>query len=244
MQLTKVKIPKSSFYRLAYFKHFILFFIFIILMLYSVFIDVNAAEPPGDAVFMSQTYILGEGETVDTVARKYHITAENLKKLNKFRTFSKPFTSLTAGDEIEVPDSETLSKPGLAAAPGDNQRFINRFTTLGSMMSADESYGAMGANVGSLVTGEAMQNWLNHYGTARVKINTDNRFRFVNSSLDFLLPLYDGESAMLFVQLGGRNNDDRNTLNMGWGVRTYLDAWLYGMNFFYDTALRSHSGEQ
>ncbi|WP_413731510.1 inverse autotransporter beta domain-containing protein [Sodalis sp. RH20] len=246
MQLTKVKIHKSLFYRLAFFKCFIWLFVFIILMLHSVIIDVHAAETPGAAVFMSRTYILGEGETVDSVARKYHITAENLKNLNKFRTFSKPFASLTAGDEIDVPAGDTLSKPGLpiAVATDDDQRFINRFTTLGTMMSADQSDGEMGARVGSLVTGEAgaaMQKWLNHYGTARVKINTDNRFRFVNSSLDFLLPLYDDDSAMLFVQLGGRNNDDRNTLNMGWGIRTYHDAWLYGMNFFYDNDLTGNN---
>ncbi|MBD2793891.1 inverse autotransporter beta domain-containing protein [Xenorhabdus szentirmaii] len=53
----------------------------------------------------TRPYRLSAGESVKTVAKRHGLTVTELKKLNQQRTFNKPFTALSAGDEIEVPHS-------------------------------------------------------------------------------------------------------------------------------------------
>ncbi|MBL5901440.1 inverse autotransporter beta domain-containing protein, partial [Lelliottia amnigena] len=79
------------------------------------------------------------------------------------------------------------------------------------------------------------QNWLSQYGNARVQLGIDKDFTLQESGADLLAPLYDDKkSNLLFSQIGIRNNDDRNTLNIGLGYRYFTDAWMYGVNTFYD----------
>ncbi|MGE4800120.1 inverse autotransporter beta domain-containing protein [Yersinia hibernica] len=78
------------------------------------------------------------------------------------------------------------------------------------------------------------QQWLNQFGTARVEMNLDDEFKLDGSAIDVLLPLYDNQQSILFTQLGVRNKDNRNTVNIGAGVRTFHNNWMYGMNTFLD----------
>ncbi|MGU3489817.1 inverse autotransporter beta domain-containing protein, partial [Enterobacter bugandensis] len=48
------------------------------------------------------------------------------------------------------------------------------------------------------------------------------------------VPLYDTPQNTLFTQLGARNKDGRNTVNLGWGVRWMAGDWMYGFNNFFD----------
>ncbi|WP_162208221.1 invasin domain 3-containing protein [Yersinia pekkanenii] len=88
---------------------------------------------------------------------------------------------------------------------------------------------------------ESVQTWLNQFGTARIQLNVNDDFHLDNSALDFLIPLYDGESSMLFTQLGARNKNSRNTINIGTGVRTYTGNWMYGINTFFDNDVTGHN---
>ncbi|PHM62054.1 inverse autotransporter beta domain-containing protein [Xenorhabdus ishibashii] len=88
--------------------------------------------------------------------------------------------------------------------------------------------------VNGLVTSEA-QKWLSQFGTARINFAIDNEGKLKNSSLDLLLPLYDNKADWLFFsQLGYRNKDSRNTMNLGLGGRYFYEDWMYGLNTFYD----------
>ncbi|WP_237713222.1 inverse autotransporter beta domain-containing protein [Candidatus Regiella insecticola] len=80
----------------------------------------------------------------------------------------------------------------------------------------------------------SIQQWLKQFGTARVQFNVNDHFHLKGSALDLLLPLYDSPQSMLFTQLGARNKDSRNTVNIGMGMRTWQDHWLFGMNTFFD----------
>ncbi|MEX0445092.1 LysM peptidoglycan-binding domain-containing protein [Xenorhabdus sp. SGI246] len=53
----------------------------------------------------TEPYILKPGETIHTIAKRYSFTINQLKEINKFRTFSKPFSILGVGDEIDIPKS-------------------------------------------------------------------------------------------------------------------------------------------
>jgi len=94
------------------------------------------------------------------------------------------------------------------------------------------------SGVTNMATGAAAssaEEWLNHFGTAQVNLNVDNKGNWDNSSFDFLAPLYDNKKSILFTQLGLRAPDGRTTGNFGMGVRTfYTENWMFGANVFFD----------
>ncbi|TNL02361.1 invasin, partial [Kosakonia cowanii] len=78
----------------------------------------------------TQVYALSADETTDSVARKYHITPEQLRKLNQFRTFAHDFGNLQPGEELDVPltplpevkwDNPPVSLPAAADGSDDAQ---------------------------------------------------------------------------------------------------------------------------
>ncbi|MBD2815998.1 inverse autotransporter beta domain-containing protein [Xenorhabdus sp. Flor] len=79
------------------------------------------------------------------------------------------------------------------------------------------------------------QKWLSQFGTAKINFAIDRKGRLENNSLDLLLPLYDNKADwLIFSQLGYRNKDSRNTINLGLGGRYFFQNWMYGLNTFYD----------
>ncbi|WP_416776193.1 inverse autotransporter beta domain-containing protein [Xenorhabdus budapestensis] len=79
------------------------------------------------------------------------------------------------------------------------------------------------------------QKWLSQFGTARINFGLDRKWTLKNNSLDILLPLYDNKANWLFFsQLGYRNKESRNTINLGLGGRYFYQNWMYGLNTFYD----------
>ncbi|HDS5593159.1 TPA: inverse autotransporter beta domain-containing protein, partial [Enterobacter hormaechei subsp. xiangfangensis] len=208
----------------------------------------NAEPVTHKELFASHTslYVLQNGENVGTVAEKFGLSVTELKKLNEFRTFSKPFEQLGAGDEVDVP---TPTPQGAIVTPGekytaahlggagDEKFWAQTSATMGTALSSDDPKQSAANVAGSMVTGaasSAVQDWLSQFGTARVDLNVDDKFHLDDSSLDFLLPLYDSPSNLLFTQLGYRHKDDRNTVNLGLGYRRFQDNWMYGVNSFYD----------
>ncbi|MDX8001103.1 hypothetical protein FE394_18385, partial [Xenorhabdus sp. Reich] len=88
--------------------------------------------------------------------------------------------------------------------------------------------------INSTVASEA-QKWLSQFGTARINFGLDKKGTLENNSLDLLLPIYDNKADWLFFsQLGYRNKDSRNTINVGLGGRYFYQNWMYGLNTFYD----------
>ncbi|CDM87639.1 inverse autotransporter beta domain-containing protein [Xenorhabdus bovienii] len=93
----------------------------------------------------------------------------------------------------------------------------------------------------STVSSEAKK-WLSQFGTARINFGLDKKGTLENNSLDLLLPLYDNKADwLLFSQLGYRNKDSRNTINVGLGGRYFYQNWMYGMNTFYDHDLTGNN---
>ncbi|WP_374050813.1 inverse autotransporter beta domain-containing protein [Xenorhabdus taiwanensis] len=79
------------------------------------------------------------------------------------------------------------------------------------------------------------QKWLSQFGTVRINFGLDKKGTLKNNSFDLLLPLYDNKADWLFFsQLGYRNKDSRDTMNVGLGGRYFSQNWMYGLNTFYD----------
>lgn len=51
----------------------------------------------------TKPYTLKINENTSLIAKQYGLTAEELKLINIYRTFSKPFEQLSLGDVIDVP---------------------------------------------------------------------------------------------------------------------------------------------
>ncbi|MBG0639189.1 Ig-like domain-containing protein [Enterobacter asburiae] len=195
-------------------------------------------KPQTLAEITTTPYILKKGETVSVVAARYSLSVDALKKLNVFRTFSKPFEKLGEGDEIDVPVNNTTKKDTAGYTPeGADAFWANRASSLGNTLSSDHPADQAASMAKSMATGatvSTVEQWLGQFGTAKAKLNLDDDFTLDGSSLDVLLPLYDQQDNLLFTQLGYRNKDSRNTLNAGLGFRTFHGNWMYGINSFYD----------
>lgn len=194
-------------------------------------------------------YVLSSGETVFSVAEKSGLTVAELRKLNQYRTFSRGFENLRPGDELDVPATGKKSlqhfpETGNIRDGGMSQRLAGAASQAGSMLAGgnrEHAAESMARTLASGAANDAVQSWLNNYGTARVSLSVDDRGGLSGSSLDWLVPLYDSPEDMLFIQAGARNKDSRNTVNLGWGVRWFTPSWMFGFNNFFDNDLTGNN---
>ncbi|WP_374052218.1 inverse autotransporter beta domain-containing protein [Xenorhabdus taiwanensis] len=152
------------------------------------------------------------------------------------------------GSDKQYLNSDTHKKNSVEennhTSNADTQNFIAKNLQMaGNLLSSSPSELAEQAKsyavgqVNGLVTSEA-QKWLSQFGTARINFGLDKKGSRKNSSLDLLLPLYDNKADWLFFsQLGYRNKDSRDTINLGLGGRYFYQDWMYGLNTFYDNDL-------
>ncbi len=211
---------------------------------------INASELMG---LPAKPYVLRQGETPASVATSLGLTTAQLKSFNQLRTFKRPFAQLRGGDEIDIPDVSRLnSQGGMAVNAPDNSsspdanaaRLAAGAQATGSLLGSQHGSGAAAGMASSMASGaasDAVQKWLNHFGTAQANISVDEHGSLDNSSLDWLVPLYDSPQNMLFTQFGARNKDSRNTVNLGWGVRWLTPGWMFGFNNFFDNDLTGNN---
>lgn len=195
----------------------------------------------------TQPYIIKQGESVGDIASRAGLTIEQLKKVNQFRTFSKPFNKLSAGDEIDIPvfvetKADSAAEPDHSSA----QKVASATTSAAGMLSSGDAARAATDRARSYASerlNEEITDWLSSAGTARTKLSVDNKGRLNGSELDVLVPFRDTPDAFLFTQAGIRHIDDRTTANLGLGQRHFVDnKWMFGYNAFLDYDLtRDHS---
>ncbi|WP_426577228.1 inverse autotransporter beta domain-containing protein [Xenorhabdus stockiae] len=102
-----------------------------------------------------------------------------------------------------------------------------------SELAEQAEYFALG-KLNNTVSSKA-QKWLSQFGAVKINFGLDREWRLKNNSIDILLPIYDNKvDWLLFSQLGYRNKDSRNTVNLGLGGRYFDNNWMYGLNTFYD----------
>lgn len=92
-----------------------------------------------------------------------------------------------------------------------------------------------GKNLASEAAQSKIEALLSPYGHIATSININDKGSFDGSSLDYLLPWYEGESNLWFSQFSVHNKDGRTIANMGAGVRHNISKdWMLGSNLFYD----------
>ncbi|HFR4113209.1 TPA: inverse autotransporter invasin Inv [Yersinia enterocolitica] len=125
--------------------------------------------------------------------------------------------------------------------PVEHNGAINKIINTGSSLAASGNVSNITRSMVNDAANQEIKHWLNRFGTAQVNVNFDKKFSLKESSLDWLLPWYDSASYLFFCQMGIRNKDSRNTLNIGAGVRTFQQSWMYGFNTFYDNDMTGHN---
>ncbi|WMT16661.1 Ig-like domain-containing protein [Serratia fonticola] len=134
--------------------------------------------------------------------------------------------------------------PVVMAAKGDDEQTVATAATrlAGILASGDATKQAESIARGAVsgTANDAVGTWLNQFGTAKVKLNVDDKFSLKGSQLDVLLPLQDTPSLLTFSQLGTRYIDDRLTLNAGIGQRHFIDQQMFGYNLFLDRDIQGH----
>ncbi|HEY0208470.1 inverse autotransporter beta domain-containing protein [Acerihabitans sp.] len=151
----------------------------------------------------------------------------------------RPVAWITIAAQAAFPLSVASAATVVSGQPetAEERKIAAHALSAGNILSAQQSDKAALNMARSAVTGEMGQSakrWLDQFGTARLQLNFDERLKFDNSALDLLVPLYDNQDAMVYTQGGIRNKDDRNTGNIGAGIRTFYGDWMYGLNSFFD----------
>jgi Bacterial Ig-like domain (group 1)./Protein of unknown function (DUF3442). len=144
--------------------------------------------------------------------------------------------------------SQTTSPSNTTKEDGAGKNLANVLSSTGSMLSQDNKTDALinsAINSGSAYATNEIQSWLQQFGTAKINIGLDNNLSLENASLDMLLPLYDDKKQnLIFTQLGGRRDDDRNIVNVGLGYRYFADKWMWGVNAFIDQQLSDNTHQR
>lgn len=204
----------------------------------------------------TQVYTLGAGETAASVAKKSHLTLEQLREINQLRTFARGLNGLRPGDDVDVPlmtakDNKTASggtpSDRSTSAEGDEQaqKVAGYASQAGRFLSGNAKSDAAASMARGMATGEAgsaLQQWLSHFGIARVQLDADKNFSLKNSQFDLLMPLYDQGSEMMFSQGSLHRTDSRPQANLGAGWRHFTPTYMLGGNLFGDYDLsRNHA---
>ena len=190
-------------------------------------------------------YTLGALESPPTVAARFGITVDELRRLNQFRTFARGFDNVRQGDEMDVPlinsnspEARNLKAMQMERDGKDPQMQVAEVaqqsgTLLARDMDSEQAASMARGWVASSASAQATD-WLSRWGTARVSLGVDEDFSLKSSSFEFLHPWYETPDNLVFSQHTLHRTDDRTQTNHGIGWRYFTPSWMSGVNMFID----------
>ena len=190
-------------------------------------------------------YTLGALESPPTVAARFGITVDELRRLNQFRTFARGFDNVRQDDEIDVPlinsnspEARNLKAMQMERDGKDPQMQVAEMaqqsgTLLARDMDSEQAASMARGWVASSASAQATD-WLSRWGTARVSLGVDEDFSLKSSSFEFLHPWYETPDNLVFSQHTLHRTDNRTQTNHGIGWRYFTSSWMSGVNMFID----------
>ncbi|EHD5777096.1 hypothetical protein JQY67_003412 [Escherichia coli] len=190
-------------------------------------------------------YTLGALESPSTVAARFGITVDELRRLNQFRTFARGFDNVRQGDEMDVPlinsnspEARNLKAMQMERDGKDPQMQVAEMaqqsgTLLARDMDSEQAASMARGWVASSASAQATD-WLSRWGIARVSLGVDEDFSLKSSSFEFLHPWYETPDNLVFSQHTLHRTDDRTQTNHGIGWRYFTSSWMSGVNMFID----------
>ncbi|EYD98650.1 acylphosphatase family protein [Escherichia coli 1-110-08_S4_C1] len=190
-------------------------------------------------------YTLGALESPPTVAARFGITVDELRRLNQFRTFARGFDNVRQGDEIDVPlinsnspEARNLKAMQMERDGKDPQMQVAEMAQQsGTLLARDmdsEQAASMARGWGASSASAQATDWLSRWGTARVSLGVDEDFSLKSSSFEFLHPWYETPDNLVFSQHTLHRTDNRTQTNHGIGWRYFTSSWMSGVNMFID----------
>ncbi|CDG17462.1 inverse autotransporter beta domain-containing protein [Xenorhabdus doucetiae] len=147
---------------------------------------------------------------------------------------SKKYLNSNAHKENSSGKDNQASYPNTPSVIAKNIQMAGNILSSSPSELAEQAKSYAVGKFNSTISSET-QKWLSQFGTAKINFGLDRKGTLKNNSLALLLPLYDNKVDWLFFsQLGYRNKDSRNTINVGLGGRYFYQDWMYGLNTFYD----------
>lgn len=144
-------------------------------------------------------YTLGALESPPTVAARFGITVDELRRLNQFRTFARGFDNVRQGDEMDVPlinsnspEARNLKAMQMERDGKDPQMQVAEVaqqsgTLLARDMDSEQAASMARGWVASSASAQATD-WLSRWGTARVSLGVDEDFSLKALHLNFSIP--------------------------------------------------------
>ncbi|MGY4023911.1 inverse autotransporter beta domain-containing protein, partial [Aeromonas sobria] len=204
--------------------------------------NILVQSPPVNHI---KKYHLKDGETLADVAQKLGVSLDSLIVLNNSKGTIDLTSEYKSGDDILIPASTFHFNDELDKSSLDESTIASLASQFGNAQNSDG-----GGKVASQMVHDAAvqavsktsQQWLEQFGTARVKIGVNEDFSLEGTELDLLVPMYDDGNQLWFAQSGLRHIDERTTFNAGIGVRFFkIDNWMLGSNMFIDNDLTGHN---
>ncbi|AOM41931.1 inverse autotransporter beta domain-containing protein [Xenorhabdus hominickii] len=201
----------------SYFRKLIVFFI-VIYVLFTPSILMNA---------FADSQVTADEKYTQKTDKKDNIDAQVIES-------SKSFLNPKINKKINLKNTNALSESDAPNIIASNIQTVGNILSSSPSELAEQAKSYALGKFNGTVSSEA-QKWLSQFGTARINFGLDKKGTLQENSLDLLLPLYDNKTDWLFFsQLGYRNKDSRNTINVGLGGRYFYQNWMYGLNTFYD----------
>ncbi|ANI31715.1 hypothetical protein PL78_18075 [Yersinia entomophaga] len=209
--------------------------------------------PPSEknVIPLTKVYTLAKGETPSSVAKKYGISLDELRQLNRHRLFLQEFDKLPEGTLLNVPNKIPAKTTETNIGELNKQQIEkeNKFASWASQSGRFLQNNPNGDAAANLALGAAtskanqeVQQWLSRFGTARVQLNLDKSFSLQNSQIDLLIPLKDRKDTLWFSQSSLHRTDSRTQANLGLGIRYFQPSYMVGTNSFLDYDLsRDHA---
>lgn len=189
----------------------------------------------------SPPVVSGEGQTVAPVV-PLSAGPQGQRAVSDARLIPEPRVSpglpdltrpvLGQGRPLKVPSENMLERHVAERSSEPEGTLASGAMQMGSMFSSENRTDAAinyARGVGEGLINQRVNDWLNQFGNAKVSLGSGGQF-----SGDMLIPLHDTDQNLIFTQLGVRRGQERNTVNLGAGYRTYMDDWMLGGNVFYD----------
>ncbi|SFJ70999.1 inverse autotransporter beta domain-containing protein, partial [Xenorhabdus mauleonii] len=185
------------------------------------------------AAIFTPTVLMGKTSSATHTQEKSSLNSASVQPGNNEGFAAKSLAekqeqaSATESPENTIESSENTTEHWLASGVSHAAGMLKNGNVVDSLKSQLHSMAVSEAN-------QAVQNWLQRYGTVRLQANVDDRGRLEGSQFDMLLPLYDTQKQMAFTQFGLRHINSRTTANFGLGQRHFFDTSLFGYNAFLD----------
>lgn len=191
-------------------------------------------------------FIVASGETFTPLDEKPDTGLKTRRKFNADSYFTRDSEPLHTGEKLPVlqrplprlPQCDDLTDETLLS-PSEKQekKLASLLSRTGTFLAHEADSHAAASLLSTITTDYASRNiqqWFSQFGSAQIKLNTDQHFSLKDSQLELLLAVEEQHNRLYFTQTAWHRTDNRVQANLGFGLRAFAEASMLGVNTFLD----------